>query len=163
MGHANQADGAKPTQCTLTPPPCPQYDAAYYCKNMSDYSYCGNWATSVHLSDQNYCQIDTSQLGPQAAQTVKSYLDTLSTANRCTVGGQGRSQAAINQTGMVNGANLRNMAPSIAWPSCDQQPNSGRICARHQPHRGRLPARRTGGRMPQKGAGAAESVAVPEQ
>jgi len=126
--NANQADGAKPTQCTLTPPPCPQYDAAYYCKNMSDYSYCGNWATSVHLSDQNYCQIDTSQLGPQAAQTVKSYLDTLSTANRCTVGGQGRSQAAINQTGMVNGANLRNMAPSIAGhPATSSQTAAGYV------------------------------------
>lgn len=112
---ANQADGAHIAQCTLDPPPCAQYDGAYYCKSMDDYTYCRNWASSVQLNSANFCKIDTSVLGPQEAQQVLTYLGTLHTMHQCTVNGVMLNHlASVNAITPVNGANLHILSPALS-------------------------------------------------
>jgi hypothetical protein len=108
------ASGAQIAQCTLQPPACKQYAGVYYCSTLDNYAYCGEWAASVGMPASSHCSIDTSQLGPQAAQTIKSYLDTLS-PHQCVIGGNALARAVIqNQAGSMIAPNVRNMAGVIA-------------------------------------------------
>ena len=109
------ASGSQFSQCTLQPPACKQFVGAYYCSTLDDYAYCEKWASSVGVSAKDNCLIDTSQLGPQAAQAIKAYLDTLS-PHKCIIGGLAQGQPVahyqVNDTHIAQ--NVQNMASTVA-------------------------------------------------